>query len=496
MNVTNDEAVRLLSEEVRAAGKSPNGVHHLAIFLVLVLLFGVIGAPELAAQPPQDPPPGRGEVSQVPPGPPIPPLPERAAVSERPPGPPIPLPSPPADIVRSEGQSVPNRTDDELVAEGLGATVVKANHEFGDRFDTIVREELLPLGVVAEYRVDEGVALSGEIYFVGEVPESALVALDGLDIKMQGGATLSLAEQRLVTQYVSQAMHVYKPQNALVGADRDGVSVQVDEVEFSQEQVEALRLSAIEQTRLALSENGYAAAAERLDASGFRFERVPRSELPRPRSSQVYGGQTLISFDSSAGAWQYCTAGLPVAHPNYAFEGMTTAGHCVADQASAYIWDGTQWTYWRAAYSTGDGGSNSTVNVDLARLYPTGTVDVLPQFQASGWNRDIHSYTDGHAGRPVCIEGISSSRRCSGVRIVDFGNYWWVDGVLYTDMTRITNGVMQDGDSGGPVSYNNTVFGIYAGDNGYYGYITSASKITSNTLYVPCTIYNLGCALV
>jgi len=202
--------------------------------------------------------------------------------------PPPPRPRPPGGP-HPAGEARPDVTDDGLLAEDLDVPVadVKASLDFGNRFDVIVREVLLPLGVVAEYRFDGVPTRSAEIHFVGEVPQAAVAALDEMNVRLRGGASFTLTEQRMLVEQTTKALRVLKPQNALIGLGRDGVTVTVDESEFSQEQLKAVRTSAIELTRAALAAAGNTCALARLSEDSIRFEGVPRSQLPRARRRDV-----------------------------------------------------------------------------------------------------------------------------------------------------------------------------------------------------------------
>ena len=187
--------------------------------------------------------------------------------------------------------------------------------------------------------------------------------------------------------------------------------------------------------------------------------KVPKLSQP---SAYLYGGRWLYLADSRP----WCTAGFSVKHSSGRL-GTTTAGHCppnpnVGNYRQLYF------SYKRLPL-VGSGRTYGPYDVQWHR--PNGHVPIQrfwdgdstrPVRGAKGWNRT-------YRGEWVCKYGLNTGSGCGQVRYKRH-KPWWITNARATFIivhSPNNYNLSGGGDSGGPMFYGNTAYGILSGSASY-----------------------------
>lgn len=169
--------------------------------------------------------------------------------------------------------------------------------------------------------------------------------------------------------------------------------------------------------------------------------------------TEIGGGTSL------KGTRQRCTSGFNVVHAASAQVGLTTAGHCdnsVTDE----------WTGRRLAFETEQNGGS----VDLQWHTQTGSRTPHSQINSilvkgrwqtiTGWL----SRSRMAIGDPVCKYGRTTGLTCGAIEKVDRKiKYKGVEGYMVHVIPDLDRKMTDKGDSGGPVFYGQTAYGMVHG---------------------------------
>ncbi len=169
--------------------------------------------------------------------------------------------------------------------------------------------------------------------------------------------------------------------------------------------------------------------------------RVRRTAIGTDHGTQ-YGGEVMST----------CTSGFTVDHPTN-FDGIATAGHCGNNQSM----DGDNFptTYNEYEGTYGDmqihtNGYNSTFPDD----FYSGAASVLETNL-----RDVSSVGTPTVGQDVCRNGKTTHKHCDEIKALGH----CVNGSC--NLVRVYNDTADGGDSGGPVFWGNTAYGLHKGNN-------------------------------
>lgn len=174
-------------------------------------------------------------------------------------------------------------------------------------------------------------------------------------------------------------------------------------------------------------------------AASVAVERVPR-----------LGGATIYAGLQG----NRCTFGYTVRNNGTYTDGITTAAHC--DDGQSY--NGTALPLQAASNGSADTQWHTTPNmVDEARF----------QADAQGTTRIVVSrtqYAQVVVGQTICKFGRTTGYGCGEVEEKEADANWVPNQTgRYISLKRCNVDLSTDGDSGGPVFYNNAAFGIISG---------------------------------
>lgn len=200
--------------------------------------------------------------------------------------------------------------------------------------------------------------------------------------------------------------------------------------------------------------------------------KVPKLSQP---SAYLYGGRWLYSANSVP----WCTAGFSVKHRTMGL-GTTTAGHCRPNPQKQ--------NYKRLYFSY-----KWLPLVGNGRTY--GSYDV--QWHRPNGHRPIQRFWDGYGTRPVraakgwhrtyrgqylCKYGLATKYTCGRVRRKDYRPTSWIRSARPTFIVihnKNNRNLSNNGDSGGPVFYRYTAYGIHSGS------VSFRNRGTIDALYMP-----------
>lgn len=99
---------------------------------------------------------------------------------------------------------------------------------FVEEFNQVVNNELLPTGQVASYTVSRPPLATGTVYFLGEVPDSAHAAVEGLNVRLQRFAPLSFQNQTFLAGAFTDAMKSAGYTRFVVNASASRIQIDVE----------------------------------------------------------------------------------------------------------------------------------------------------------------------------------------------------------------------------------------------------------------------------
>lgn len=186
------------------------------------------------------------------------------------------------------------------------------------------------------------------------------------------------------------------------------------------------------------------AFVERLDGKAASASNVIIERVPRLGGPSIYAGLSTLT----------CTFGFTVRKNGTTTEGITTAAHCPDTQSYA----GTNLPLVNASNGSADTQWHTTPGMtDEARM----------KTSASGTTRNVTSrtmYSNVVIGQTICKYGYTTGYGCGEVEEKEADAPWVPNQTgRYISLKRCGTDLSTEGDSGGPVFYNNSAFGIISG---------------------------------
>lgn len=184
-------------------------------------------------------------------------------------------------------------------------------------------------------------------------------------------------------------------------------------------------------------------------------------------------GETARPFYGGGGAFTNtnCTGGFSVKKIGTTTTGLSTAGHCTAS--------GGYFNY--AGYTLSGGGVAYDTNADLRWMSNQAAVN----FTASVWTggpsnwpvRSRKNWDNAYVNDPVCWYGKTTQGAC-GLLLTKYQTAAFPGANPAFGAISVTPSEQGDiGDSGGPVYYSSTAWGIVGGGNSSYTYFTPQYRL-------------------
>ncbi|WP_454856902.1 S1 family peptidase [Promicromonospora soli] len=338
-----------------------------------------------------------------------------------------------------------------IVAAQRGITVAEADAAIGwqDSFARLATDlESAHPADFAGAEISSEVPAVGTIRFKGVVPagvgqQLTLEALDGFNVRLEGGAGLSAVDvDELVIDVHSAVRDVAK----------DRLAEMVSYYDKSQRKV-IVTARPLDLAGLDLASSNVA-ATEIVAALPSRLESVADVVLDTSLSNATearYGGGRL---EASGGSTLRCTSGFNVRGSGTT--GVATAGHCANGLTHENVSGGIEFSL---DYQSGHRG-----NWGDFQWHTSAESEPDDFYYIAGVRRDVSARVNPVVGQTLCRYGHATGAHCNTVS--DTSLCATLDGIETCRLVRMTGDTAEGGDSGGPLYYGTSAYGFHTGQVG------------------------------